>query len=222
MLVLARSDAEAVDTRMIAPPPAGAAGPSWPSRYVFPKVARLVLPSLAVRAIEPLWLRLAGLLLDIAALPAISFDWWRTALALIILAGPLEAIGLGLATVRLQTASADDRLALLRQAVLGLAVLLLGWRLMLAGGGWGCVLLAVMLVVSMGALALARRIAVELRMVAMAWLADADALAWLMVPAAVTAHWRIGLGVLLAYALISLLMLERALAGRAAAGLGRA
>ena len=220
MLVLARADAEAVDARMLAPPKQVPGGIGWPARYLYPPLARLLVPWLAVRSIEPSALRIVGLLLTVAALAAVVSDWWRTALGLVIVAGPLEGVALALATVRLQGASALDRWGLGRQALLALAVLLLGWRLTAAGAGWGAMLLAAMLAATMAALAFARRIAVGLRAIVAPWLIDADAVALVLLPFAVLHLWTAGLGATLLYAFASLLVLERLLGTRAATRLG--
>ena len=222
MLVLSRADAEAVDARMLAPPKQVPGGIGWPARYVYPLLSRFVVPWLAVRSIEPLTLRLVALLFNVAALGAIAFDWWKSALALVILAAPIETIALSLATVRLQAASPLDRIGLARQGVIGVAAVLLGWRLVAAGGGWGCLLLAAVVVATMTALALARRIAVGLRADVAPWLADADAVALLLIPFAAVALWSYGLGVALVYAFVSLFAIERVLAARAPASLGAA
>ena len=222
-LVLARSDADAVNARTVRRS-GWSAGTGWPARLLYPPLTRLVLPPLAVRAIEPVWLRLTALLLTLGALPAIAFDWWRTAVALIVVAMPLEAIALGLASVHLQAAGASDRLARGRQLLLGLAVLLLGWRLTAVGGGWGCELAAATLVAVMLALRLARRIAGAMGLAPLAWLADPDAVAWLMIVPALAPQaeriWAAALVALLVYALGSLLALLRTLASQDEPGLG--
>jgi len=221
MIVLAQSDAEAVDARMLAPPKQATGGAGWPSHYLFPLLSRALVPWLAVRSVEPMALRLLALLLDIAALPALVFDWWKTALALVIVAAPIEAIGVGLATVRLQSAAVGDRIGVVRQTLLAVAILLLGWRLFHAGGGWGSLLLAGVLVATMIALALARRIATNLDTPVAVWPADADAIAWLLVPAAAADFWATGLGIALAYAYVSLFAIEAMFARRDETSLGR-
>ena len=184
----------------------------WDREAPFP----LLVPWLAVRSVEPAVLRIVGLALTIGAIVAIGFDWWRTALGLVIVAAPVEAIALALATVRLQGASASDRLGRTRQALLGAALIALGWRLMATGDGWGALLLAAVLVATMAALALARHVAVGLRTPVAAWLIDGDAIPLLLIPFAALDLWTPGLGLATVYAFVSLLALELLLGMRAA------
>ncbi len=209
-LISEQDDAVRFGARLAAAADADPAA-GWPARFLFPPLARGVVPLLAPRRIEPLWLRLAAALLTLLMLPAITTGWWRAALALAILAAPLDAIGARLAAVRLLPDRIGAHAARIRLGALGVAAPLLGWRLLAAGGGWGCLLLGAAIVAVMAGLAPLRAIAARGGVVPKPWLADADALCWLLVPFAAAVQWRLGLGALALYALVSLYGAERAI-----------
>ena len=94
------------------------------------------------RSIEAIWLRIGAVaLIGLGAL-GFAFGWLGTALALLLMSGPLEAIGERLGAVRLQSARHERRLVQAREVAAAAALVALGARLTGEGTGYEPILLA--------------------------------------------------------------------------------
>ncbi|WP_231639396.1 hypothetical protein [Sphingomonas profundi] len=186
------------------------------ARFLFPPIVDALALPLLRRGIEPRWIGAAAGLLALAAAPLALFGWRWTALSLLLLSGPLAALAVRLAEIRL-VAYDVRRLHVVRSIGAAVALLLLGGDLA-ATQGWGCWLLACAVPLGMAALSRERRIlALVDERPAPLWLASLDGLIWIALPVAVAGPWLAMVAVVAAYALASFAVVQQRVAGRMAA-----
>jgi hypothetical protein len=127
----------------------------WSSRYVLPFVEEFATERLLDTPVRPQWLMWAALTLTLAAAFAFTRGWLWPALAMLVLATPLDLVARRLATLRLRPLPPRSLSRRLLWPAAGLALLALGWRLAIHGSGWGA------LVTALAALAFAEAARVE-------------------------------------------------------------
>jgi len=186
---------------------------SWLDRWVYPPIEDRLAPPLIRAETDPVWLRGGAIALALAAAAMFLAGWLWPGLVLLLIAGPVDAVAVRLARMRLQSFRPDKPAALMRQGSSAAALLALAWRVSLTGG-WGCWLLA------FATLAFLVAQGVEERMLARlagkstglpVWRADGDALAWTLLIVTVALGWTIGLAATALHALASFFAVQRRL-----------
>ena len=179
-------------------------------RYVFDPIARMVAPRAMSAMTDPVWLRAgSSALLVVAALIFVA-GWRWPALVLALLSGPADTLGRHLAALGMRMRRDQKRWTQLRYGAASAALLALGWNL--REFGWGSIALAAATLGFMTAFFEHERwIGRPARRPL--WLAEPDALIWLLLPFAVTGWWTTGLAAQAGLALASLLKVQR-LTGR--------
>lgn len=174
-----------------------AAGPrNLVSRYLLGPIERLATRSIMTSGLTPTIVGTAAVLLAAAALALFLLEWRLSGLLTLVLALPLEGIAIRLARLRLQKVAATTWWRMLIPALCAGALVALGWSLM-AGHGWGMIVLAAMAVIFQIALKHevgGRGVPGELL------LANMPGLILLMVPFAVPGWWAPGVATIFAYA----------------------
>lgn len=196
------ADIEPLDRAVIAAARAPAA--DWPARYLFPPLVDVAALPLARRGVEPRWLAAGAAGLTLLALPFALYGLRWTALVLLLLSGPVAALAARLAAVRLGGIPGGRLFAHGRAGGAALALALLGADLAEAGGGWGCLLLALLTPPLM--LALGREALILDRLGGPPpppWLASLDGLIWAFLPAAMLGAWLGGVAMAAGYAAAS-------------------
>lgn len=210
-LVTSHHGIEPVRTTLIGATRGRARG--WPARLIHAPIEEVAAPPLARAGTDPLAVRAGGLALVLVAALAMLLGWRGSGLALLLLSGPLDAVGRRLARLQLQAAAQPDLAARARWVALLLA--LLGFAANLAhSAGWGCWVLAAALAFAMAALEGERVLLAGRPALAPAGphlLADADALILLLLPFALAGRWLTGLCALAIYAAGSFFWAQRAL-----------
>lgn len=173
-------------------------------RFIFAPLARLAAPRAMRAMLAPIWFDWAAIGLTLLAAIIFAVGWAWPGLVLLLLAGPVEAVGRWLATLAWRHNAPENW----RVAATGAAWLALGWRLFRDGAGWGALLLAAT------AIALWVAIRDHHRFIgrparAPLWLASLDELIWLQLPFALLGLWVIGLGAAALYLFATLLMTQR-------------
>lgn len=175
-------------------------------RYLFDPVARLVAPRAMAAMIDPAWLRggAAGLLILSAML--LLAGWPQLALAAALLSGPVDTLGRHLAALSMRLRRDSGFWTRARLGAGGIALVALGWNLQALG--WGTVALAGATLGFMAALYeherwIGRPPSRPL------WLAEPDALIWLLLPFALAGWWTAGLVAQALLAFASLLAVQR-------------
>lgn len=175
-------------------------------RYLFHPLAQLAAPRAMAAMIDPAWLRggSAGLLI-IAALLFLT-DWRGLGIGAALLSGPVDALGRHIASLSMRLRRDRHYWRKMRQAASALALVALGWNL--REFGWGT------LALTGSTLGFAAATSEHERWIGKPsprplWLADADALAWLLLPFALGSWWTTGLVAQAVYAFASLIALQR-------------
>lgn len=151
-------------------------------------------------AVRPGWLVLAALLLTISAALAFTRGWHWAAIAMLLLASPLDLIAERLAMLRLRPLPANLLSRRLLWPAGGLALLGLGWFQAMHGSGWGALVSAI----SAGAFAQALRIEAKgQELPAEQWLFGCRQGVFLAVPFAILGWWNGLLAALALYAAAS-------------------
>lgn len=109
----------------------------WPSRYVFPIIEEFATEQLMRSAVRPGWLVTGALLLTLAAALSFTRGWHWPALAMLLLASPLDLVAERLGQLRMQPLPTGLLTRRLLWPAGGLALLALGWFEARHGGGWG-------------------------------------------------------------------------------------
>lgn len=175
-------------------------------RYVFDPLARLAAPRAMAAMIDPAWLRggAAGLLILAAMLLLIG--WRTTGLAAALLSGPVDTLGRHLAALSMRLRRDSGFWTRARLGAGAIALTALGWNL--RDLGWGAVALTTSTIGFMAALFeherwIGRPVPRPL------WLAEPDALIWLLLPFAAAGWWTAGLTAQVLLAFASLLVVQR-------------
>lgn len=187
---------------------AGGGPRGWAERWLIGPAAGIAARLLAPRGIEADWLALAGTVAAVAGgCVALGGDGWA-GLALFLVSGPLAMTARRLAAVRLGRVRRERAIEAVRAA--GGALVPVGIALLV--GGWGWLLVAGVTLLAMLALTRERAILATAHGRAPAWLADPDALGWLLLAAAIAGGWPAGLGALAGYAALSFAVAQHRLA----------
>jgi hypothetical protein len=192
---------------------AGAAG-GWPARLLYGPIARLAMGVMLDRPIESRWLRWGAIAASIVAIPALWWGWLLIGLVLLAAGAMMESLGRTMASARLSPASDEDRTAVIRAAVCGLALLAFAAHraILYPPTDWTPVILALGTVASIAALS---REGGLLRRLVQAdppgWAADGDALVLLFAPFAAAGLTLPGLVALAGYAALSFAVVQRQL-----------
>lgn len=175
-------------------------------RYVFDPIARALAPRVMSAMIDPAWLRAgASVLLGMAALTLVS-GWRWPALILALLSGPVDTLGRHLGALTLRTRRDKGRWTEVRRVTAAAALLALGYNLL--DFGWGSLALA------MATLGFMTGFHEHERWIGRPsprplWLAEPDALIWMILPFALAGWWPAGLAAQTVFAFVSLLALQR-------------
>ena len=156
--------------------------------------------------IDPAWLRGgASLLLVLAALTFMG-GWRWPGLILAMLSGPVDVLGRHLGALTMRLRKDHRRWPQLRLGAASAALLALSWNA--RDFGWGTIALAAATLGFMTALIEHERwIGKPPRRPA--WLAETDALIWLLLPFALMGWWPAGLAAQAALAFVSLVAVQR-------------
>lgn len=175
-------------------------------RYVFDPIARLVAPRAMAAMIDPRWLRAGGAGLLVASALASIAGWPWAGLLLAMISGPLDTLGRHLSVLSMRSRRDQSRWTALRHGAASAALLGMGWAL--RDLGWGTIALACATLGLMGALFEHERLIGRPPRRPL-WLAEPDALIWMLLPFAVAGWWAAGLAAQTAMALASLLVVQR-------------
>ena len=177
----------------------------WPSRYLLPLPEEFATERLMATPVRPAWLMLAALLLILGAAAAFTQGWQLAALAMLLLASPLDLIAERLAILRLRPLPAGLLTRRLLWPAAGLALLALGWFAARHGSGWGALVTAV----AAGAFAEAARVEAGGRNPPFeTGLFGLRPAVFLLVPFALGGWWTVGLAVLAVYAAVSFFLVQ--------------
>ncbi len=175
------------------------------SRFLLPVVEELATEKLMETGVRPGWLVQAALALTIAAAFCFTRGWDWAAVALLVLATPLDLVAQRLATLRLRPLSSGMISRRLLWPAAGLALLALGWFQARHGSGWGAAVAAL----SAAAFAEAERAERAERPVPGGhWLFSRRNAIWLAVPFAVGQWWNAYLGILALYGAASFFIVQ--------------
>lgn len=183
----------------------------WPERYLFAPIEEPAARPLIRRAIEPDWIAAlaAGLAILSAPLVVAGLGW--AALILLLVSGPVRAVAMRLAAVKL-TSIRRGKLFDAVRAVAASAALLAFAGLLAERSGWGWWLVAVVTILAMLALRAERDMAARAAAASgPPWLASLDGLIWGFLPFAVAGRWEAGAAALACYAILSFAFVQRSL-----------
>jgi hypothetical protein len=131
------------------------ARPDWASRHVLPLVEEVATERLMDSPVRPQWLVWGALALTVGAAFAFTRGWLGAALGMLVVSTPLDLIARRLGVLRLRPLPPRALYRRLLWPAAGLALLALGWRLSIHGGGWGAC------VTALGACAFAEAMRIE-------------------------------------------------------------
>ena len=177
----------------------------WPSRYLLPLVEEFATERLMRSPVRPEWLIQAALVLTLVAALLFTRGALWVALALLLVAAPLDIIAQRLATLRMQPMPAGMLSRRLLWPAAGLALLGLSWFEFRHGGGWGA------FVSGLAAGAFAQAMRVERRghdIPGEHWLFGIRPAVFLVLPFAVFGWWSAALGGLALYAAASFFVVQ--------------
>ncbi|HEU0311319.1 MAG TPA: hypothetical protein VFR36_08895 [Sphingomicrobium sp.] len=175
------------------------------SRYLLPLVEEYATEKLMETRIRPGWLVMAALISALAAAFCFSRGWHWGALALLLLATPLDLVAQRLATLRLQPLRPSMLSRRLLWPAAGLALLALGWFEMRHGSGWG----AMMAALAAAAFAEAGRVErAGCRLSGGEWHFSRRTAIWLALPFAIAGWWPAYLATLAVYAATSFFLVQ--------------
>lgn len=185
----------------------------WVSRYLLSPLELLLTRRLMPTPVRPGQLWLGVLALGALSAFCLSRGWLWPGLLLFLVGTPLAGVAERLGRLRAHAPGPPGWLAGLAPMLAAAALLALGWSLSLVGG-WGCLVLAGVILLFQ----LALETELEGRPVpGSVFLAEPKGMAWLMLPFAGTGQWMIGLGALALYAAGSFFWAQRQVHGRVAA-----
>ena len=177
------------------------------SRYLLPLVEELATEKLMETSVRPAWLVQAALIMTVAAAFCFTRGWHWGALALLLLATPLDLVAQRLAMLRLRPLGSSMLSRRLLWPAAGLALLALGWFEARHGSGWGAMMAA------LGGAAFAEACRVERQggeLPAGEWHFSRRTAIWLAIPFAIGGWWSLYLGLLALYAATSFFIAQHA------------
>ena len=170
------------------------------SRYLLPFVEELATEKLMETSVRPAWLVQLALAMTVAAAFCFTRGWHWGAVALLVLATPLDLVAQRLAMLRLQPLSSSMLSRRLLWPAAGLALVALGWFEARHGSGWG----AMMAALGGAAFAEAGRVERQGRSLPGGeWHFSRRSAIWLAIPFAIGGWWSLYLGILSFYAATS-------------------
>jgi len=176
------------------------------ARYVLPIVEEAATERLMESRVRPIALLWAALALTMVAALCFTRGWHGAAVALLVLATPLDLVARRLAMLRLQPLSPGSFALAAQWPAAGLALVALGWFESRHGAGWGAMVAAL----SAAAFAEAGRIErAGLELPASDWLFGRRIAVFLAIPFALVGHWSIYLGFAAAYAGVSFFLIQQ-------------
>lgn len=170
------------------------------SRYLLPFVEELATEKLMETSVRPAWLVQLALAMTVAAAFCFTRGWHWGAVALLVLATPLDLVAQRLAMLRLQPLSSSMLSRRLLWPAAGLALVALGWFEARHGSGWGAMMAA------LGGAAFAEAGRVERlgrSLPGGEWHFSRRSAIWLAIPFAIGGWWSLYLAVLASYAATS-------------------
>jgi hypothetical protein len=175
-------------------------------RHVFDPLARLIAPHAMAALVDPAWLRAgsAGLLLLSAITSIMGWPW--AGLLLAMLSGPVDTLGRHIGALSMRSRRDGSRWPGIRYGAAGAALLAMGWAQRPLG--WGTIALAAATLGFMTALFEHERLIGRPARRPL-WLAEPDALVWLLLPFALGGWWTAGLAAQASFAFASLLAAQR-------------
>jgi hypothetical protein len=211
ILVTSRSDAERASERLLAN---GHGDRDWPSRTLYALPIKLLTAALLPTFLDAPLIRFLALLCAVAGATFFAVGWLWPGLIMMMIAGPLATVARRITRIRLQTGQRYERLAIAGWFVDQFAVVMLAAWLARHGGGWGCSVLAIMIITFSFAAEVENRLYGRLTGVAIeeggradrlvALLASSrDGLFLLLVPFAALEKWVLGLAAMALYAVVS-------------------
>ena len=177
------------------------------SRYLLPIVEELATEKMMETSLRPAWLVQAALVMTVAAAFCFTRGWHWGALALLLLATPLDLVAQRLAMLRLRPLASSMLSRRLLWPAAGLALLALGWFEARHGSGWGAMMAA------LGGAAFAEAGRVERQggpLPAGEWHFSRRTAIWLAIPFAIGGWWSLYLGLLALYAAASFFIAQHA------------
>ena len=175
------------------------------TRYLLPVVEEVATEKLMESGIRPVWLIQAALAMSVAAAFCFTRGWHWAALALLILATPLDQVAQRLALLRLRPIGPSLLPRRLLWPAAGLALLALGWFEARHGSGWGAMMAA------LGAIAFAEAGRIERggrEIPGGHWHLSRRNAIWLALPFAIGGWWSLYLGLLAVYAAASFFIIQ--------------
>ena len=170
------------------------------SRYLLPVIEEVATERLMETGLRPAWLVQAALVMTVGGAFCFTRGWHWAALALLILATPLDLVAQRLALLRLRPLGPSMLSHRLLWPAAGLALLALGWFEMRHGAGWG----AMMAALSATAFAEAGRIERGAReLPGGQWHFARRNAIWLALPLAIGGWWNLYLALVATYAATS-------------------
>jgi hypothetical protein len=170
------------------------------SRYLLPVVEELATEKLMETAVRPAWLVQLALAMIVAAAFCFTRGWHWGALALLLVATPLDLVAQRLAMLRLQPLKSSMLSRRLLWPAAGITLLALGWFEARHGSGWG----AFMAALAAAAFAEAGRVERQGRTLPGGeWHFSRRSAIWLAIPFAIGGWWSLYLGLLAFYAATS-------------------
>ncbi|MBA2466366.1 MAG: hypothetical protein H0V46_02020 [Sphingomonas sp.] len=177
----------------------------WASRFVLPFVEEFATERLLETPVRPQWLVWAALALTIAAAFSFTRGWMWPAMAMLVLATPLDLVARRLAALRLRPLPPRSLSRRLLWPAAALALLALGWRMTIHGPGGEA------LVTVLAAMAFAEAARIERghsEIPGQHWLFSRRNAILGMVPFAIAGAWMAGLAALALYATTSFFFVQ--------------
>jgi hypothetical protein len=183
----------------------------WPARLVYAPIEDLASPALMRAGVDPWAVRAIAVALLILAAAGFAAGFGWLGLALLLAAGPVDAVAARLARLRLQRFGARQPASLAKVAGQLCVLGALGW-FVAAADGWGAGVLAAG--TALFTLALAGELKLRAARLGPAaprppWLADGEALALVLLPFALAGWWLAALAFQTGYAALSFFAVQR-------------
>ena len=177
------------------------------SRYLLPIVEELATEKLMETGVRPAWLVQLAVTMTVAGAFCFTRGWHWGAVALLLLATPLDLVAQRLALLRLQPLSTSMLSRRLLWPAAGLALLALGWFEARHGSGWGAITAAL----AAAAFAEAGRVErTDRTLPAGQWHFSRRTAIWLAIPFAIGGWWSAYLALLAIYAAASFFIAQHA------------
>jgi hypothetical protein len=209
ILVTSRGDAERASERLQSNGRGG--DRDWASKTLYALPIKLLTAALLPTFFDAPLIRFIALLCSVGGATSFAVGWLWPGLILLLIAGPLASVSRRIVRIRLQTGLRYERLALAGWFVDQLAIVLFAGWLAGHGGGWGCSVLAIVIIAATFAAEVENRLYGRLTGIAIedgapadrlvaTFGASRDGLFLLLVPFAIFNLWVVGLAAMALYA----------------------